>query len=70
MRIEQWTREAIDYAPPTSHDINIVQNINRRAWEWFHNNIAGNFIFRLLGIVGRIRKIWIEIFGPEPAGLL
>lgn len=66
MRIEQWTREAVGGAPPT----NILQNINRRAWEWFHDNIAGNFIFRLLGIVGRIRKIWIEIFGPEPAGLL
>lgn len=40
--------------------------ISRRAWAWFHEHIADSFLYRLFRLVGRVRAIFVELFGEDP----
>ena len=71
MKIYEWARETQDSPFVQDGDdaflLQLTTGIAVRAWLWFDSNIKSNFIFKLLGVTGKIEKIFTEIFGPRPS---
>lgn len=46
----------------------ILAHFNERAWEWYRKNIKGfvGFALGLFGLSGKLHRLFVEIFGPEP----
>lgn len=69
-QLHEWMRTAQADAPysydPTAREEYVLQRVAQKAWEFFDRKIAGNFFFNLLGVTGRIARVFEEIFGPRP----
>jgi hypothetical protein len=63
-KIHEWHEELRQSAvyEPTAQQL--VTVIRIKAWEFFRSKLNSGLL-RLLGISGRIREIFEELFGPE-----
>jgi hypothetical protein len=63
-KVHEWHEElrASSVYEPTAQQVVIV--IKLKAWELFRKRLNGGLL-KLLGISGRIREIFEELFGPE-----